>query len=137
MNKQYWYFLIYLDNEYKHKREVYLQKCILDTKNRNQRPKIFLTIEQISFNFDIKRKIVSDIFYKSCEDKEGDRPWIDFHNVRKIIKSTKNKRVGDLYDIGYTSIVEENFWKYMMRKRKSQKTMARMLKERFKKIEEL
>lgn len=133
MNKQYWYFLIYLDDEYKHKREVYLQKCILDTKNRDRRPIIFLTIEQISFNFDIKRKIVSDIFYKSCE--EGS--WIDFHNVRKIIKSTKNKQVSDLYDLGYTSIVEENFWKYMMRKRKNQKTMARMLKERFKNKEEL
>ena len=76
-----------------------------------------------------KREIISDISYRSCE--EDDEPWINSHNVRKIIRSTiKNEYVGDsLYDFGTTSIDEE-FWKYMMRKRKSQKTMTRMLKER-------
>ena len=136
MNKQYWYFLIYLDGcfEDENKRSVSLQKCILYTKGKAQKPIIFVAIEEISFNFDIKREVVSDLFYQKDEDDS----WIDYHNVRKIIRSTiKNEYVGDsLYDFG-TSIVEEDFWKYMMRKRKSQKTMTKMLKERFKKIEEL
>lgn len=136
MNKQYWYFLIYLDDcfEDENKRYVSLQKCILCTENKEYRPIIFIAKEEIKFKFDIKREVISDFLYKKDEDDS----WIDYHNVRKIIRSTiKNEYVGDsLYDFS-TSIVEEDFWRYMMRKRKSQKTMTRMLKERFKKIEEL
>lgn len=134
--ENYWYFLIYLGScfEDKNKRPVSLQKCILYTKNKKHRPSIFIAKEEISFNFDIKRGVISDFLYKKDEDDS----WIDYHDVKKIIRSTiKNEYVGDSFYDFCTSIVEEDFWKYMMRKRKSQKTMTRMLKERFKKIEEL